>query len=55
MRIDRFDRAILDALQKDGASTSAALAEIVHFPPPSAPGDVRRWKRPASSKAIRRA
>lgn len=33
MRIDRFDRAILDALQKDGASTSAALAEIVHLSP----------------------
>ncbi|RME15201.1 MAG: Lrp/AsnC family transcriptional regulator [Alphaproteobacteria bacterium] len=32
-RIDRFDRAILDALQKDGAMTNAALAEVVNLSP----------------------
>ncbi|GKY86549.1 Lrp/AsnC family transcriptional regulator [Sinisalibacter aestuarii] len=31
MRIDSFDRAILDALQRDGAMTNAALAEVVHL------------------------
>ncbi len=31
MRIDSFDRAILDALQRDGAMTNAALAEVVNL------------------------
>jgi len=31
MRIDAFDRAILDALQRDGAMTNAALAEVVNL------------------------
>lgn len=31
LRIDEFDRAILSALQKDGAMTNAALAEIVNL------------------------
>lgn len=29
MRIDHFDRTILDALQRDGSMTNAALAEVV--------------------------
>lgn len=31
--LDGFDRAILDALQRDGVMTSAALAEVVHLSP----------------------
>ena len=31
IRIDDFDRAILAALQKDGAMTNAALAERVNL------------------------
>lgn len=31
MQLDRFDIAILVALQRDGATTNAALAEIVNF------------------------
>jgi len=31
MRIDSFDHAILDALQRDGAMTNAALAEVVNL------------------------
>lgn len=31
MRIDSFDLAILDALQRDGAMTNAALAELVNL------------------------
>jgi DNA-binding Lrp family transcriptional regulator len=31
IRVDRFDRAILDALQQDGAMTNAALAERVNL------------------------
>ncbi|SPF81188.1 Lrp/AsnC family transcriptional regulator [Pseudoprimorskyibacter insulae] len=31
MSIDKFDHAILDALQRDGAMTNAALAEIVNL------------------------
>lgn len=30
-RVDRFDRAILNALQQDGSMTSSALAEIVNL------------------------
>lgn len=33
MRIDGFDLAILSALQRDGAMTSATLAEIVNLSP----------------------
>lgn len=29
--LDAFDRAILDALQRDGAMTNVALAEVVHL------------------------
>ena len=31
LRMDHFDLAILDALQRDGALTNAALGEIVHL------------------------
>lgn len=31
IRMDQFDLAILDALQRDGALTNAALGEIVHL------------------------
>lgn len=31
MRIDEFDRAILNALQRDGAMTNAALSEVVNL------------------------
>lgn len=31
LRMDDFDRAILDALQRDGGMTNAALAERVHL------------------------
>ncbi|SMX51080.1 Lrp/AsnC family transcriptional regulator [Actibacterium lipolyticum] len=31
MRIDSFDHAILDALQRDGSMTNAALAEVVNL------------------------
>ncbi len=31
MRIDRYDRAILDALQRDGAMTNAGLSELVNL------------------------
>lgn len=31
MRMDSFDRAILDALQRDGGMTNAALAEVVNL------------------------
>ncbi|WP_240722198.1 Lrp/AsnC family transcriptional regulator [Poseidonocella sp. HB161398] len=31
MRIDDYDRAILDALQRDGAMTNAALSEVVNL------------------------
>ncbi|WP_246026593.1 Lrp/AsnC family transcriptional regulator [Paracoccus luteus] len=31
--LDRFDRAILAALQRDGAMTAAALSEVVHLSP----------------------
>ncbi|SDE39833.1 DNA-binding transcriptional regulator, Lrp family [Limimaricola pyoseonensis] len=31
MELDRTDRAILEALQRDGSLTNAALAEIVHL------------------------
>jgi DNA-binding Lrp family transcriptional regulator len=31
MRVDSFDRAILGALQRDGAMTNAALAEVVNL------------------------
>ncbi|MCB1337961.1 MAG: Lrp/AsnC family transcriptional regulator [Maritimibacter sp.] len=31
MRIDRYDRAILDALQRDGALTNAGLSELVNL------------------------
>lgn len=33
MRMDGFDIAILDALQRDGAMTNAALAELVNLSP----------------------
>lgn len=33
MPLDRHDRRILDALQRDGALTNAALSEIVHLSP----------------------
>lgn len=33
IRMDRFDHAILSALQRDGAMTNAALAEIVNLSP----------------------
>ena len=33
MSIDSFDLAILDALQRDGAMTNAALSEVVNLSP----------------------
>ncbi|MDQ0419723.1 DNA-binding Lrp family transcriptional regulator [Peteryoungia aggregata LMG 23059] len=33
MPLDRYDRAILDALQKDGALTNGELSERVHLSP----------------------
>lgn len=33
MRMDQADRAILDALQRDGSMTNAALAEVVNLSP----------------------
>ena len=33
IRMDRFDHALLSALQRDGAMTNAALAEIVNLSP----------------------
>jgi predicted HTH transcriptional regulator len=54
LKLDRYDRAIVRALQLDGRMTNSQLAESVSLSESACLRRVRAWRKPDSSRAIPR-